>query len=86
MECGKEQFFFLPSPFKWENDVDIKLPSMALQFSRDPLSTLLQPVHIFLKGLFSQDNPILGICGEKALSVLDVLSLCMQLKSFTLFL
>lgn len=60
----------MPLPFKWENDDDIKLPSMASSFSRDPLSTLLQPV---LEGLFSQGNPILGICGEKALSVLDAL-------------
>ena len=83
MESRKEQFFFLPLPFKWENDDDIKLPSMASSFSRDPLSTLLQPV---LEGLFSQGNPILGICCEKALSVLDVFSPCMRPKSVTLFL
>ena len=79
---SKRATFFLALGMKWENDDDIKLPSMASSFSRDPLSTLLQPV---LEGLFSQGNPILGICGEKALSVLDVFSPCMQLKSFTLF-
>ena len=29
MESGKEQFFFLALGIKWENDDDIKLPSMT---------------------------------------------------------